>query len=175
MKSVMISIKPKYCALIASGKKTIEVSKTRPKLETPFKVYIYCTLQGMKEFFRNDLHGDSFAWRNEKWYERKGNVMGEFVCYEIEEFAADYRMDTEQTERIADLACVKMSELIEYGYYSQCLFAWHISDLKIYDKPKALSEFSRLQTTILGGQSKKIKRAPQSWCYVGSLEDEVEE
>lgn len=29
---------------ICSGEKTIEVRKTRPKLETPFKVYIYCTL-----------------------------------------------------------------------------------------------------------------------------------
>lgn len=43
MKSVMISIKPKYCELIASGKKTVEVRKTRPKIETPFKCYIYCT------------------------------------------------------------------------------------------------------------------------------------
>lgn len=43
MKSILQSIKPKYCELIAAGKKTIEVRKTRPKLETPFKVYIYCT------------------------------------------------------------------------------------------------------------------------------------
>ena len=43
MKSVLISIQPKYCELIVNGKKTIEVRKTRPKLETPFKVYIYQT------------------------------------------------------------------------------------------------------------------------------------
>lgn len=43
MKSVLISIQPKWCELIASGKKTVEVRKTKPKLETPFKVYIYCT------------------------------------------------------------------------------------------------------------------------------------
>lgn len=41
MKSVMLSIKPKYCELIASGRKTIEVRKTKPKVETPFKCYIY--------------------------------------------------------------------------------------------------------------------------------------
>lgn len=41
MKSALISIKPKYCELIANGKKTIEVRKTKPKLETPFKCYIY--------------------------------------------------------------------------------------------------------------------------------------
>ena len=39
-KSVLISIQPKWCELIASGKKTIEVRKTAPKLETPFKCYI---------------------------------------------------------------------------------------------------------------------------------------
>lgn len=43
MKSVLISIQPRWCELIASGKKTIEIRKTKPKLETPFKVYIYCT------------------------------------------------------------------------------------------------------------------------------------
>ena len=53
MKSVLISIQPKWCELIASGKKTVEVRKTKPKLETPFKVYIYCT-QGkeQKELFK---------------------------------------------------------------------------------------------------------------------------
>lgn len=43
MKAVLISIQPKWCEMIASGKKTIEVRKTRPKIETPFKCYIYCT------------------------------------------------------------------------------------------------------------------------------------
>ena len=42
-KAVLISIRPEWCDLIMRGKKTIEVRKTRPKLETPFKVYIYCT------------------------------------------------------------------------------------------------------------------------------------
>ena len=42
-KAVLISIRPKWCELIASGKKTIEIRKTRPKIETPFKCYIYCT------------------------------------------------------------------------------------------------------------------------------------
>lgn len=37
MKSVQISIRPKWCGLIASGKKTIEVRKTYKKLQTPLK------------------------------------------------------------------------------------------------------------------------------------------
>ena len=43
MKAIMLSIRPQWCEMIASGKKTIEVRKTRPKLDTPLKCYIYCT------------------------------------------------------------------------------------------------------------------------------------
>ena len=57
-KAALISIKPKWCEKIANGDKTIEVRKTRPKMNTPFKCYIYCTLQGCNEFFRVDLGGD---------------------------------------------------------------------------------------------------------------------
>ena len=72
MKSVLISIKPKYCELIASGQKTMEVRKTRPKIETPFKCYIYCT----KDFYRK---GDGY-------FQGKycGKVIGEFVCDKID-------------------------------------------------------------------------------------------
>ena len=53
MQSVLISIRPQYCELIASGKKTIEVRKTRPKLETPFKCYIYCTKDKENTLFKD--------------------------------------------------------------------------------------------------------------------------
>ena len=42
MKSVLISIRPKWVEKIASGQKTIEVRKSAPQ-EVPFKAYIYCT------------------------------------------------------------------------------------------------------------------------------------
>jgi predicted transcriptional regulator len=129
MKSVLISIQPKWCELIASGKKTVEVRKTQPKLEAPFKVYIYCTggfaAAGTKAFAN--------GWR--------GHVIGEFTCNEIECFTTDYRRNEEQTARISRLSCVDMCELMEYEENSPCLYGWHISDLQIYDKPKPLSEF----------------------------------
>ena len=34
MQSVLISIRPQWCEMICNGKKTIEVRKTRPKLDT---------------------------------------------------------------------------------------------------------------------------------------------
>ncbi len=56
-KAVMISIQPKWCELIASGKKTIEVRKTKPKIDTPFKCYIYCT--------SSDIHSGLVVGDNE--------------------------------------------------------------------------------------------------------------
>lgn len=44
----MLSVRPKWVEKIANGEKTIEVRKTRPKLETPFKCYIYCTQASVK-------------------------------------------------------------------------------------------------------------------------------
>lgn len=71
MKSVLISIQPKWCELIASGKKTVEVRKTRPKLETPFKCYIYQTKR-------------SWVYRLlKKLGLYQGKVIGEFVCDKI--------------------------------------------------------------------------------------------
>ena len=41
-RAVLISIKPEWCSLIATGNKTVEIRKSIPKLDTPFKCYIYC-------------------------------------------------------------------------------------------------------------------------------------
>lgn len=45
-KSILLSIRPRYCELIASGKKKVELRKNEPKIKTPFKCYIYCTKGG---------------------------------------------------------------------------------------------------------------------------------
>lgn len=58
MKAVLLSIRPNWCKLIWSGMKTVEVRKSRPKLETPFKAYIYCTMQ-REGWFR---HPGSESW-----------------------------------------------------------------------------------------------------------------
>lgn len=72
MKSVLISIKPKWCELIANGKKTLEVRKTRPKLEVPFKCYIYCTLKGSNDFFKHTLNSDVSEWNKGEWGASEG-------------------------------------------------------------------------------------------------------
>lgn len=49
-RAVLISIQPKWCAMITQGKKILEVRKNRPKIETPFKCYIYCTKDKANHF-----------------------------------------------------------------------------------------------------------------------------
>lgn len=74
-KAVMLSVRPKWCEKIASGEKTIEVRKTRPKMETPFKAYIYCTMPDAKDPHNIlELHGADGKIRK-----ANGKVIGEFA------------------------------------------------------------------------------------------------
>ena len=51
-------------------------------------------------------------------------------------------------------------------------YGWHISDLRIYDTPRELSEFTGLRNTRFGAAPYDIKRPPQSWCYVEAMDSE---
>lgn len=146
MKSVLISIQPKWCELIASGKKTIEVRKTAPKLETPFKCYIYDTKGTFDITLCTDLNAQSVKVADKG----RGKVIGEFVCDRI------YVMEN-HFEKLSD-ACITLQEFYEYEKNST-VYGWHISDLKIYDKPKELSEFR-----------KPCSSAPTARCYPDNCE-----
>ena len=171
-KAVMLSIHPKWCEKIVNGNKTIEVRKTRPKLQTPFKCYIYCTLQGCNEFFRVDLGGDVAKWNRGKWADRKGNVIGEFTCDRIDRLAPAnepygiYDIDDDYVLQ----TCLENGALWDYGHGTP-LYGWHISDLRIYDEAHELSEFTGLRNTRFGAAPYDIKRAPQSWCYVEAMDN----
>lgn len=172
MKSVLISIRPKWCEKIASGEKSVEIRKTKPKIEAPFKCYIHCTLPPQEEYF---THGGIREYANELIRLQSGEivydygmrlccdtegrpytsenflcrkVIGEFVCDRITplfNIATDdwkYLMgDThEWHKRLVGKACLTEDELKAYAKGKNC-FAWHITDLKIYDKPKPLWNF----------------------------------
>ena len=178
MKSVLISIQPKWVEKITSGEKTIEVRKSKPKLETPFKCYIYET-KG-KQVERCDGCDVTYYGR--------GKVIGEFVCDSIEVVNAkcsDYGIDLFYHDCMAQ-GCLTEREIEKYFNIPEDKdlrvmkgngYAWHISDLKIYDKPKDLSEFSTYaynsEYTVKDGSKysrvivNPLKCPPQSWCYVG--------
>lgn len=130
MKSVLISIKPKWCELIARGEKTIEVRKTKPKIDTPFRCYIYCTKEKTNGDFilckskeNSNLFGFNAAvgmnkgFANETDLQLKGKVIGEFVCSEITEFESEF-WDDETFERIQTIIkdCDRYFEFGEYDY-----------------------------------------------------------
>nr|DAV49684.1 MAG TPA: helix-turn-helix domain-containing protein [Caudoviricetes sp.] len=171
-KAVMLSIRPKWVEKIANGEKTIEVRKTRPKLDTPFKCYIYCTLQGCNEFFRVDLGGDVAKWNRGKWADRKGKVIGEFTCERIALIAYDGgELSSTTNAAFSHATCLTQSEIIAYiGDKGRC-YGWHMSNLRIYDTPRELSEFTGLRDTRFGAAPYDIKRAPQSWCYVEAMDN----
>ena len=178
MKSVLISIHPEWCELIASGKKTLEVRKTMPKIPWPFKAYIYCT-KNKKGWFH-------FG----KKERLDGKVIGEFVCDSIRCFDVPYpAFRNEMSRSILEQSCLTYYQLHRYAYHDN-LYGWHISDLKIYDKPKPLSEFYKecagLDNTGMCYECEyavgeecdcavngrlHLTRPPQSWCYVEELKD----
>lgn len=196
-KAVMISIRPKWCEKICSGEKTIEVRKTRPKLETPFKVYIYCTLPKYphEDFIATDYPKPQFYGG--------GKVVGEFICdriYELETRApgGSYFVKGEgqpTTNDVARQSCLSLRDMHEYLQAGKG-YGWHISGLKIYDPLKALGEFSPVcmykndDKTCLSRRiacsyqkydynpdgsinlvecGRMLERPPQSWCYVEEM------
>lgn len=163
-KAVLISIQPKWCEKIANGEKTVEVRKARPKLNTTFKCYIYCT----KPKFPHEDHITLF--NKQKCFYAGGFVIGEFVCDEIRDFKVLRNGDI-QDYYYADLdyACLDALEIGKYIGSNQVGYSWGISDLGIYDTPKLLSEFTGLWETKFGFAPVPITRAPQSWRYVEEL------
>lgn len=133
MKSVLISIRPKWCELIASGKKTVEVRRTRPNIEVPFKCYIYET-QGRYEDMRD--------CKTFKYWDSRQKVIGEFVCDCIEEFVPTEKGICFKHFSALNATCLTLSEIRNYADGKK-VYGWHISELKIYDKPKELGEFKK--------------------------------
>jgi predicted transcriptional regulator len=148
----MLSIRPKWSTLITIGEKTVEVRKTRPKIEPPFKCYIYET-KAESEIPWVDEDGHFI-------YKGRGAVIGEFVCDRIahrETYLGRLGYWNDDANPIpAWKTAMSESELINYSSGKR-IYGWHISDIVIYDTPRPLSDFG-------------LRRPPQSWCYVKKVE-----
>lgn len=205
-KAVLISIRPEWCKKILDGEKTVEVRRTCPVHGTPFKAYIYCTRTASKEFILDDHNWDVSSKNCGGWPDKRGHVIGEFTCKKITglthvgetgswEPASLYVMAPGSYYKPADellkAACMS-KETAEKYLKGRDGCGWHISNLKIYDKPRDLDEFSRFgfwgmngtgvcgnyccenyeppencmtpPTCKINGCS--VCRPPQSWCYV---------
>ena len=187
MKSVLIAIRPQLVEKIASGQKTIEVRKTAPK-EVPFKAYIYESRNGghrCKHCNEKDSCY-SYAPKNVGCYNGRGKVIGWFICDKVDEYPYDYCDGVEIDDDTILETAIDREDINIYAK-GKTLYGWHISDLKIYDKPRELSEFSRpcsysglcfsCKRTSFKKDGNllcntKITRPPQSWMYVEDLGEE---
>ena len=189
-KAVMLSIRPKWAEKIINGDKTIEVRKTRPKMNTPFKCYIYCTLP---KYPHEDFIATNYP--RPQFY-GGGKVVGEFTCDRIDwithigytgipnlvetRICDAATMRTSPVGGLLNAACLTPKMLNDYLAWGDG-YGWHISDLRIYDAPRELSEFRRScpnswycescamyreNNGTCGNESLQLKHAPQSWCYV---------
>lgn len=151
MKAVLISIQPKWCEKIFNGQKTIEVRKSRPKIYMPFKCYIYET----KAQFIKSVKGACTSYG----YGR-GKVIGEFVCDEIIE---DKR--GENADVFSKYALLSLDEQKKYGG-NKLLYGWHITEPKLFDKPRALGEFWAYNAEL----HKRFANEEDFCCYNGTNE-----
>lgn len=183
MKAVMISNQPKWCEKIADGNKTIEVCKTHPKIDTPFKCFIYCTKSKNKnDDLWSDARVEEITINGEKHYDYvadsihylNGSVIGEFVCDKIYVYdplvIACAKFETNggivaENRRYNSGACLTAEEMFNYGK-GKTLYGWHISDLKIYDEPKELCEFWAYNEEL----HKRFERGEDYCCYDGTNE-----
>lgn len=162
-KAVMHSVSPQQCERIAAGEQTILLSKTRPKLETPFKDYIYMTKCKKKLIGvlhkGDDIYGTIYdeetplfiktyidvSLAGTSLYGKDGKVIGEFVCDKISRYG-DYEGNIDSpyfiTPEQLKQTCLTYDEFKKYGK-NDILYGWHISDLVIYDKPRELGEFKK--------------------------------
>lgn len=210
MKAILLSIRPEWCDLILQGKKTMEIRKNYPKhlygKGKPFKVYVYCTKapqqlitifkdgeetmdgeihHGKPVFVKfNKLLPDSVRGKTQA-------VIGEFICDGIRRIGPEYCVVKEDIESAIAGSCLSIKQVKKYAGWDigmnyadmKDLYGWHISGLKIYDKPVKLKDFWAIQPCthrgdcctcrrwdaeklICRGEAFGIERPPQSWHYV---------
>lgn len=169
MKSVLLSIRPNWCKMIWSGMKTVEVRKTRPKMETPFRVYVYCTKAPEKLI---TIIKDGEDWGGEVYHGKpvfiKWNgvvnpdnpidrgtqmVVGEFICDDIRRIGPEYCVVKEDIESAISGSCLTVPQVKDYAGWKygmsyadlKDLYGWHISNFKLYKKPVKLKDFWAIQ------------------------------
>ena len=201
MKEVLISIQPYWVFLIIAKTmgwnidkaKTVEVRKNYPKDKNWDKVTkIYCS-KDKRSFAQIPKEYQTLMERF------LGKVIGEFVCDEIVPIHVFENGAIRAWHRHGlSRACVPYADLASYIGAGKTGAGWHISGLKIYEKPKELSNFvvegdcDCLQCKkcawfekgngynveddcLLAYENarkeprKPLFRAPQSWCYVETL------
>ena len=215
MKAVMLSLRPQWCEKIFNGSKTIEVRKSRPSLDMPFKVYVYMTkpkpylstiIRDGDNIYGDIYHGKTLFIKSDRHYYNRDyqtmeqRVIGSFVCDKVRLYIPFGLKGHLLSQEVYREMCLTKEQLDKYGGL-KTLYGWHITEPKLFDKPRGLGEFYRsLPEKVLEngeydcrkewdvlcidapeggdycaecpyGGRVPLTRAPQSWCYVEDEND----
>lgn len=210
MKAVMLSLRPQWCEKIFNGSKSIEVRKSRPSIPTPFKVYVYQTKnKGGNATVRevlNSVYGggkvigsfvcdrveeyegefwddDTYERIQEPWEPSDFAEYGEYEYDTIGENGEFYGKGIELSKQ----SCLSWNEFRKYvGQGLKDFYGWHITEPKVFDKPRDITEFALYgrcaedcdeydicaRDSEGGRMSCKyfkrtfLERPPQSYCFV---------
>lgn len=190
MRKVLASLKPYYYYLVGEGIKKIEVRKDMPKASDWDNEVLFYMSKDEKSFAKIPKEFQ------EKYRKHFGKVGMQFICDKVDKYTfSHYEAEYRVTHVEQNAMCLNQPELIHYGK-GKTLYGWHISELKIYDKPKELSEFYirkfdnndycsgciHHETPITeypcndcrrdAFERKYLTRPPQSWQYVEDLGEE---
>lgn len=180
MKAVMLSLRPQWCEKIFNGSKSIEVRKSRPSLDMPFKVYVYQTKHNGGKAIVSEVLNSVYGG---------GKVIGSFVCDRVRlciPFGLKGHLLSQEVYREM---CLTKEQLDKYGGL-KTLYGWHITEPTLFENPRELGEFRKpcdftydclvcqravykqlaAGEMIFNGCKDKITRPPQSWYYVEEME-----
>lgn len=199
-RALLLSIKPKWVSKILNGEKTIEVRKSKPKCDLPIDVYIYCTKEEYlyrtnKGYFSSKKplevgKGTDYSFA----YSDEGKVVAKFTLNKVEEIYFENHKsiycddplypetDSLSYDELLDKSCTKA---LPYGeteignYIGEKGYAWHISNLVIFNRPRELSDFKHCtEKTCVYGKCHKymhclkpLTKAPQSWRFIEAVGD----
>ena len=194
-KAVLLSVSPKQCSDTLNGYVSILVRKTRPKMEVPFKCYLYCTKPNT-----TDPHEYLEIHMDDKIHKANGKVIAEFICSRILPIKVEYSdVDSAVADNEFPYTGMTDKEIMEYLGNGKYGYGWCVTDLIVYDKPKELNKLSKYwdyddedkrpcescelysfdynENMMICGYDfdgencpkMNLIRPPKSWCYVMEL------
>lgn len=167
MKAILMPIRPVHAAKALNGYETDEIHRTAPKewvdylsgkikeKPKPMTAYIYCTKKGglMRDvtpattYFISSPVGPVTSDKSKRL---EGKVVAKFTLSDIEKVHYDGWSDHFYIEKndvrtdVLSTSGLTYKALKDYYFrneFKMRCYAYHISDLVIFDKPKELSEF----------------------------------
>ena len=186
MDAIMIALSPEECKSLTKNELTVKLLKRYPKLQFPFKCYVYMKMNGVPEYiYDKELKKHNIYLLHPNL--ANGRVIGEFTCdkmytFEYCEDSASYdmRVVNETGSFTTLLTAMTQDSICKYGKGST-LFGLHVSNFILYKKMLFPTNFTKPCTGCKKKGTNKcteedsycravvLQKGPTSWCYVGEL------